>query len=109
MRDQTLTLCQGSKPTDPEGYRASSIESLRQMVSAGMGCTFLPRLSTIGPFATSSPIAIRPLHSPTPRRDIALVYRKTYPKVESLIALAEALRNRMKNVYDESSPMGLTE
>ncbi len=106
MRDQTLSLCRGSRPADPEGYRASSIESLRQMVSAGMGCTFLPKLSTIGPFAASSPIAIRPLHSPTPRRDIALVYRKTYPKAASLKELAVALRDRMerslKDVYSET-------
>lgn len=96
MRDQTLNLCRGSRPIDPEGYRASSIESLRQMVSAGMGCTFLPKLSTIGPFATSTPIAIRPLHSPTPRRDIVLVYRKTYPKAASLQELAKALKKRMR-------------
>ncbi len=96
MRDQTLNLCRESRPADPEGYRASSIESLRQMVSAGMGCTFLPRLSTVGPFASASPIAIRPLHSPTPRRDIALVYRKTYPKAASLEELAAALKRRME-------------
>lgn len=97
MRDQILNICSGSRPADPEGYRASSVESLRQMVSAGMGCTFLPKLSTIGPFAASSPIAIRSLHSPTPRRDIALVYRKTYPKVGRLKELAEALRARMEH------------
>lgn len=97
MRDQTLNLCRGSRPADPEGYRASSVESLRQMVSAGMGCTFLPKLSTIGPFAAASPIAIRPLHSPTPRRDIALVYRRTYPKAANLQELAKALKVRMRS------------
>lgn len=97
MRDQTLNLCRGSRPADPEGYRASTIESLRQMVSAGMGCTFLPKLSTVGPFATASPIVTRPLYAPTPRRDIALVYRKTYPRAASLQALAKALRLRMKH------------
>jgi len=106
MRDQALHLCRGAKPADPEGYRASSIESLRQMVSAGMGCTFLPKLSTIGPFAANSPITIRPLHTPTPRRDIALVYRKTYPRAASLKELARALRARMertlKDVYSET-------
>lgn len=101
MRDQTLQLCRGTQPSDPEGYRASSIESLRQMVSAGMGCTFLPKLSTIGPFAAASPIAIRPLHSPTPRRDIALVYRKTYPKVGSLKELAAAVQKRMSRLNRE--------
>ena len=106
MRDQTLKLCRGSRPADPEGYRASTIESLRQMVSAGMGCTFLPKLSTVGPFAKASPIAIRPLYAPTPRRDIALAYRKTYPKAASLKELARALRARMestlKGVYSET-------
>lgn len=102
MRDQTLNLCRGAGPADPEGYRASTIESLRQMVSAGMGCTFLPKLSTIGPFAAASPIAIRPLRNPTPRRDIALVYRRTYPGAESLKALASALRQRMRRTLKDS-------
>lgn len=98
MRDQALNLCRGSRPADPEGYRASSIESLRQMVSAGMGCTFLPKLSTIGPFAAATPIAIRPLQSPTPRRDIALAYRRTYPKAASLKELAKALKKRLAQI-----------
>ena len=101
MRDQTLSLCRGSRPADPEGYRASTIESLRPMVSAGMGCTFLPKLSTVGPFAAASPIAIRPLYAPTPRRDIALAYRKTYPKAASLKELARALRARMERTLKE--------
>ncbi len=101
MRDQTLDLCRGSRPADPEGYRASTIESLRQMVSAGMGCTFLPKLSTVGPFADASPIAIRPLRSPTPRRDIALVCRKTYPQAGSLRTLAQALKKRMEHTLGD--------
>lgn len=101
MRDQTLQLCRGSRPADPEGYRASSIESLRQMVSAGMGCTFLPKLSTIGPFAAATPIAIRPLHTPTPRRDIALVFRRTYPRAASLKEFAKALKKRMEATLKE--------
>lgn len=102
MRDQALNLCRGSRPVDPEGYRASSIESLRQMVIAGMGCTFLPRLSTIGPFAAASPIAIRRLQNPTPQRDIALVFRRTYPKAERLRTLATALKNRMEDTLKDA-------
>lgn len=101
MRDQVLDVCRGSRPADPEGYRASSIESLRQMVSAGMGCTFLPRLSTIGPFAVASPIAIRPIRPTAPRRDIALVFRRTYPRAAGLRELAAALRGRLADAIHE--------
>src|SRR5690606_34771005 len=60
MRDQTLKLCRGSRKANREEFRATSIESLRQMVVSGIGCTILPKLSTTGPFAQEAQLAIRP-------------------------------------------------
>jgi DNA-binding transcriptional LysR family regulator len=37
-------------------FQANSIESLRQMVSAGIGCTLLPALVAGGPFAAATPV-----------------------------------------------------
>lgn len=96
MRDQTLQLCKGARPAAQDEFRASSIESLRQMISAGLGCTFLPKLSTTGSFAEASPIAVRPFKKPVPARDLVLAWRRTYPRAEALSELASALRKDLR-------------
>jgi phage shock protein C len=72
--------------------QASSIEGLRQMVSLGIGCTFLPKLATIGPFARTAPTAIRPLAEPRPSRALILLWRRTHPRTGELRELARTLR-----------------
>jgi len=44
LRDQALAVC-GFPSHGLEDFRASSLETLRQMVAAGMGCTLLPALA----------------------------------------------------------------
>jgi len=95
MRDQTLRICKDTRPRDEEDFRASSIESLRQMVAARMGCTFLPRLSTEGGHATPA-IAVRPFKSPAPTREIVLAWRRSHPKAETLRELAQALQASLR-------------
>lgn len=96
MRDQTLQLCKGGRLAAQDEFRASSIESLRQMVSAGLGCTILPKLSTIGSFADASPIALLSFKKPVPTRELVLVWRRTYPLSDALRELAAALREDLQ-------------
>jgi LysR family hydrogen peroxide-inducible transcriptional activator len=52
LRDQALEVCTlaGSEEQD---FRATSLETPRQMVAAGLGITLLPRLAAEGPFASA--------------------------------------------------------
>src|SRR5262245_39661983 len=48
MRDQALAICGGQSSDEREELKATSVETLRQMVAAGVGCTLLPMLATLG-------------------------------------------------------------
>ena len=45
LRDQALDVCRLSGANEKSGFRATSLETLRQMVAAGVGVTLLPALS----------------------------------------------------------------
>ena len=47
MRDQALAICGSTSSDQREELKATSIETLRQMVAAGVGCTLLPQLAAI--------------------------------------------------------------
>ena len=54
LRDQALEVCSRIDVKESEDYRATSLETLRQMVAAGLGITLLPELATRGSFFASS-------------------------------------------------------
>ena len=45
LRDQALSVCQLAGAEERSGFRATSLETLRQMVAAGVGVTLLPELA----------------------------------------------------------------
>lgn len=90
FREQALTLSRQLHLVPAHEIRAGSIESLRQMVSVGMGCAILPALAMTGPFAAGAPVAIRPIEHPGASRELTLVWRRSYPRGESLRIIAES-------------------
>lgn len=90
FREQALEYCSRAKARELE-FRATSLSTLAQMVAGGAGVTLLPRLAV----ATEAPRAglrVRPFAKPSPRRTIALVWRKRSPLAKSLKHLAATLR-----------------
>lgn len=94
MRDQALAIC-GARPSDQrEELKATSIETLRQMVAAGVGCTLLPMLAAL-PGAGSvqdDMVEIRPFVQPQPTRVIGLVWRRRYPREAAIRLLGGLIR-----------------
>ena len=89
MRNQTIALCEWSKAHSEVTVQATSVEGLRQMVSLGMGRTFLPKLATIGPFAAAAPTAIRPFSESPPSRALLLIWRRSHPRAAGRRALGQ--------------------
>jgi len=77
LRDQALAVCQMAGVAERDGFRATSLETLRHMVGAGVGVTLLPVLAVADPVPGSPTVALRRFRSPAPHRDIALVWRRT--------------------------------
>ena len=62
-----------------EGHclRDQALETLRQMVAAGVGITLLPVLAVQPPVPPSPDIALVPFRRPAPHREIAMVWRRS--------------------------------
>ena len=52
LRDQALDICSGTGVHEKQDFRATSLETLRQMVAAGVGITLLPELAGRGAYGT---------------------------------------------------------
>ncbi len=95
LRDQALDVC-GTRSRGREEVRATSLETLRQMVAMGLGLTLLPALSVdAAPRANRKAVDIRPFKSPPPGRTIGLVWRKRAPFPETFERLAQTLKNAL--------------
>src|SRR5690606_9450774 len=75
LRDQALEVCRLAGADERDGFRATSLETLRQMVAAGVGITLLPVLAVQPPVPPSPDIALVPFERPAPYRRIAVVWR----------------------------------
>jgi LysR family hydrogen peroxide-inducible transcriptional activator len=94
LRDQALEAChlQGIKS---EEIRATSLETLRQMVAMGLGVTLIPALAGAGINATGEQVMLKPISKPGAARSIGLVWRRRSPMAASIERLAEILRAQL--------------
>ncbi|MFP5407945.1 MAG: LysR substrate-binding domain-containing protein [Gammaproteobacteria bacterium] len=100
LRDQALDVC-GTGSRGREEVRATSLETLRQMVAMGLGLTLLPALAVdAAPRANKKAVEIRPFKAPPPGRTIALVWRKRAPFPETFERLAQTLKNALPAEVD---------
>lgn len=93
LRDQALEVCQLAGAGEKEGFRATSLETLRQMVAAGVGITLLPMLAVKPPVPASDSIRLLPFRDPAPTRKLALVWRRSSAMTGFLRKLADVLRD----------------
>lgn len=75
LRDQALEVCSRAGASERGGFRATSIETLRQMVGAGVGITLLPELAVRPPVASPDGIEFLRFGEPVPHRRVAMVWR----------------------------------
>jgi LysR family hydrogen peroxide-inducible transcriptional activator len=108
MRDHALALCGGSASPERDELKATSLETLRQMVAAGAGCTLLPALATL-PRTSAVPghlLQIRHFAAPDAWRSIGLVWRRHYPRERTVLALADLIMANLPEVVDAVHPRG---
>ena len=91
LRHQALSVCQLAGANEHTEFRATSLETLRQMVAAGVGVTLLPELAVQPPVPMSPAIEILRFADPAPSRELALFWRDTnvystlYPQVAEVL------------------------
>jgi LysR family hydrogen peroxide-inducible transcriptional activator len=95
LRDQALDVCSRIDVKESEDYRATSLETLRQMVAAGLGITLLPKLATRGPFGSGHGLAVKEFSRPVPSRSVGAVWRKSTARTDAIKAVCDAIHSSM--------------
>jgi LysR family hydrogen peroxide-inducible transcriptional activator len=90
LRDQALEVCAGNVSKEQD-FRATSLETLRQMVGAGLGITLLPRLAAEGPIAGARGLEFRPFAPPAPSRLVGAAWRKSSSREAAIKAVCAVL------------------
>jgi LysR family hydrogen peroxide-inducible transcriptional activator len=80
LSDQALEVCSRIRVEQPQDFRATSLETLRQMVAAGIGVTLLPQLAAGYPSGSDGSLALRPFRRPRPGRRIIGLWRRSHPR-----------------------------
>jgi LysR family hydrogen peroxide-inducible transcriptional activator len=87
LRDQALAVCGQVGVHEKQDFRATSLETLRQMVATGAGVTLLPELATLGAYRHARGVVVRPFVRPAPVRKIGGVWRKTTARLAVIEAV----------------------
>jgi len=100
LRGQALEACRQHESSQSDGcdFRATSLETLRQLVAAGLGCTLMPALA-VRCLASErgqdgSGLVVRPLAQGQSRR-IGMVWRAGHAKSDDLQLLGATLREAL--------------
>jgi len=91
LRDQALEVCSRIEVHEAEDFRASSLETLRQMVVAGLGITLLPETAVESPFGSQRGLSIRQFVKPAPTRTVGAVWRKSSTRAPVIGAVCDVL------------------
>ena len=91
LRDQALEVCSRAGVREAQDFRATSLETLRQMVATGAGVTLLPELAARGAYRSARGVVLRPFARPVPVRHIGAVWRKSTARGAAIDTLGKLI------------------
>lgn len=100
FRDQALSFCNIQSALPRELMDGSSLSTLVQMVSAGIGVTLIPEMAVAVETRSASVSAVR-FQSPQPSRTIGMIWRKTSPLAKQLLRISEVVRQAAEAMREQ--------
>jgi LysR family hydrogen peroxide-inducible transcriptional activator len=97
LRDQALELCPPNRRGNIRQFHAMSLETLRQLVAAGMGYTLMPKLAVTSGDTMRGLLKYRSFKDESIAREIVLVVRDRFARMKEAETLAELLRENPPN------------
>jgi LysR family hydrogen peroxide-inducible transcriptional activator len=95
LREHVLSACHLDPPrvtADDEGFAATSLHTLVQMIGSGLGVSLLPAMAVEAGLSDNAPVTIRPLEADAPRREIVIAWRAGSSRETEARLLADALQ-----------------
>ncbi|AEF56487.1 hydrogen peroxide-inducible genes activator [Marinomonas posidonica] len=98
--EQVLEACPLLTDNDVNNGRTvvngSSLETIRYMVSSGLGVTVLPKSAVTNIDHTM--LAVRPFADPVPKRTVALAWRASFPRPKAIESVSQSIRDACKQL-----------
>lgn len=91
FRDQALSFCNIQSALPRELMDGSSLSTLVQMVSAGIGVTLIPEMA-VGVETRSASVSVARFQNVQPSRTIGMIWRKTNPLAKQFLQISEVVR-----------------
>ena len=91
LREQALAVCHAASALENSSFQGTSLETLRHMVSAGMGITLMPKLAC----KPSEQMVYVDFAVPRPTRAIGIAWRTSSVKMTLLTAITTLIRKTM--------------
>ncbi len=93
LRDHALAACRLDAPKGDDTFAATSLQTLMQMVGAGLGVSFVPEMAVKAGLAGGAGVAIRPLERGAPKREIVVAWRAGSRRKREGELLADVFRS----------------
>jgi LysR family hydrogen peroxide-inducible transcriptional activator len=93
LRDHALEACKLEKAETDIVYEGNSLHTLVQMVANGLGVTLLPAVSIKGGVLGNTQLQLKSFGSENVSREIGMAWRKSDPRREEYLLLAEFIRS----------------
>lgn len=104
LREHAMGYCFQAGIDEDKQFKATSLETLRSMISAGRGITLFPELAAPNERVRDR-ICYIPCTDPIPVRSIALIYRPGSPLRSRYETIAKIIREQMPAVFAEKDKL----
>ena len=91
FRDQALAFCKATSAQPRDLMSGSSLSTLVQMVSAGIGVTLIPEMA-LAVEQRSASVSVSPFDPPRPSRTIGMIWRKRNPLKDHFEQISKFIR-----------------
>jgi LysR family hydrogen peroxide-inducible transcriptional activator len=103
LRDQALAVCGllAGDRGDHDGFAATSLHTLVQMVASGLGITLLPKLAVAAGITKGTGLVLRPLAGVGAWRTLGLAWRPNAPRSTDYRALGTHLVDTCRQALEQ--------
>ena len=104
FRDQALSFCNLQSARPREYLDGSTLSTLVQMVSAGIGVTLIPEMAVTVETRSAS-VSLDRFRDPQPQRTIGMIWRKTSPLAKQLEQISDVVRQSAEAFHERCEPV----
>jgi LysR family transcriptional regulator, hydrogen peroxide-inducible genes activator len=107
LRDQALAVCRNQfREQEPpsDDFRATSLETICEMVAAGLGSTLLPAMAVPHLAGGDERLEVRPIKAAKAHRRIGLLWRASFPRSDDLLVLGAFIQGQLPECVEPLGP-----